>query len=265
METRKARKRKLSPLREEPKPKVQKRPTELCKACNQERVLLVHLSRSSKCRDHYPDFEEMKRNKNLNRMKAYNNKNRTPTMEPNEYQAPRNKSNSSTYGAQKEYGQKTQWCNSCGAYNCPAITEQGKCTAEGKQCLYCNKMNHFANVCRARIQRKYNPQNPNTTGYSKPMQPHPEQWMNNRQYNYGNRQQYQSSNWNREAYRNDFRNGQYRPYERRNTRNGYINRNNYNRPNNSNYDNYNRNTQPFQRRGIMTNNRIVRMQRNTPQ
>jgi len=205
---------------------------------------------------------------NVNRKsngQAYNNKNRTPTMEPNEYQAPRNKSNSSTYGAQKEYGQKTQWCNSCGAYNCPAITEQGKCTAEGKQCLYCNKMNHFANVCRARIQRKYNPQNPNTTGYSKPMKPNQEQWMNNRQYNYGNRQQYQSSNWNREAYRNDFRNGQYRPYNRRSTRNGYINRNNYNRPNNSNYDNYNRNNQPFQRRGMMTNNRIVRMQRNTPQ
>ena len=88
METRKTRKRKLSPIKEGPKPKVQKRPTELCKACNQERVLLMHLSRSPECRDHYPDFEEMKKQKNANRMKTYklNNKEKISTSNKTYYQ-----------------------------------------------------------------------------------------------------------------------------------------------------------------------------------
>ena len=65
METR-SRKRKLNPLpplpKEEPKAKVLKEITEQCKACNQEKVLLRHLGKSPKCRDQYPDFEEMKKN-----------------------------------------------------------------------------------------------------------------------------------------------------------------------------------------------------------
>ena len=67
----KTRKRKPSPLREEPKPKKQKRPTEQCKVCKQEKVLFMHLSKSPKCREQYPDFEKMKKNKNLDRMRAY--------------------------------------------------------------------------------------------------------------------------------------------------------------------------------------------------
>ena len=61
METR-SRKRKQNPLpKEEPKAKVSKEETEKCKACNQEKVLLRHLGKSAKCREHYPDFEDMKK------------------------------------------------------------------------------------------------------------------------------------------------------------------------------------------------------------
>ena len=37
------------------------RTKEKCKACGEERVLLLHLPRSSKCREKYPEFETMKK------------------------------------------------------------------------------------------------------------------------------------------------------------------------------------------------------------
>ena len=84
METR-SRKRKLNPLphlpKEEPKAKVLKEITEQCKACNQEKVLLRHLGKSPKCRDQYPDYEEMRKNAIKNRNKTYkmNNKEKIST------------------------------------------------------------------------------------------------------------------------------------------------------------------------------------------
>ena len=81
METR-SRKRKLnSSPKEEPKAKVLKEITEQCKACNQEKVLLKHLGKSPKCRDQYPDYEEMRKNAIKNRNKTYkmNNKEKIST------------------------------------------------------------------------------------------------------------------------------------------------------------------------------------------
>ena len=87
METR-SRKRKQNPLPEEPKAKVSKEKTEQCKACNQEKVLLRHLGKSAKCREHYPEFEEMKKKAHVNRMKTYklNNKEKISASNQNYYQ-----------------------------------------------------------------------------------------------------------------------------------------------------------------------------------
>ena len=82
METR-SRKRKQSPLpKEEPKAKVPKvkvpnEKTEQCKACKKEiNFLMVHLGRTPKCKAHYPDFEQMKKNARSKSKKTYNVKNK---------------------------------------------------------------------------------------------------------------------------------------------------------------------------------------------
>ena len=42
-------------------------------------------------------------------------------------------------------------CYRCGRDNCP---KGNKCPANGKQCQKCQKMNHFAKVCRASTKKK---------------------------------------------------------------------------------------------------------------
>lgn len=44
--------------------------------------------------------------------------------------------------------------NSRKCYNCGGMHYPGKCPAKGKQCLKCNKMNHFAKVCRGNTYQK---------------------------------------------------------------------------------------------------------------
>ena len=89
METRK---RKQSPLpNEEPKEKKTKMKTEQCKACKQEKVLLMHLGKSPKCRDHYPNFEEMKKNSNKNCKNTYRLNNKEKISESNKANYQKNK------------------------------------------------------------------------------------------------------------------------------------------------------------------------------
>ena len=55
----------------EPKPAKKTRQKEKCKVCKAEKVLLLHLAKSPKCREQYMDFEELKKEKARKYQKAY--------------------------------------------------------------------------------------------------------------------------------------------------------------------------------------------------
>ena len=166
---------------------------------------------------------------------------------------PQNEQNSGTYGLQQNKGQDTQWCNSCGSYNCPAILEQGTCIAEGKNCLYCNKKNHFANVCRLRISRKYSPKRVNETGFSKPVWQTQERWIDNTRNGFQARPPYRTPIWNRDRNRGSFRNGRDQPWRGSHTGNGYR------------QSTQTGNTQHYQRRFSMENDHNRRQFQNKTQ
>ena len=56
---------------EEPKPPKRTRQKEICKVCKAEKVLLLHLAKSPKCREQYLDFEELKKEKARKYQKSY--------------------------------------------------------------------------------------------------------------------------------------------------------------------------------------------------
>ena len=55
----------------EPQPPKKTRQKEKCKVCKAEKVLLLHLAKSPKCREQYMDFEELKKEKARKYQKAY--------------------------------------------------------------------------------------------------------------------------------------------------------------------------------------------------